>query len=86
MTAKEIIESKDVLYMSSPVGYQFAQKIDQHDISNLKSFLINIFQDEFVAESIRKASHEEVIQTYLDNGFTFDSEWYAARLLDWQRI
>ena len=85
MTIEEIINSEKTLYMNSPVGYPFAQKIEHRDVGNLKSFLINTTPDELLQQQIRDMSHEAVIEAYLLNNFTFDEEWYGARLLDWQK-
>lgn len=73
-----------VLYMNTPPGYPFAQKIEKTDIGGLKSFLINTTPDENLQQMIRDMSDEEVVQTCLDNNFTFDEEYYGARLFDWQ--
>lgn len=81
MTAQEIIDTEGELYMNSPVGYVFAERRTQKDIGGLKGFLINIFNDEVYSEAIRRAEPLEVIQTFLDNGFSFDAEWYGVRQL-----
>ena len=73
------------LYLNSPIGYPFAQKIEKNDDGQLKSFLINTTGDEQIAETIRQMSHEELIQDLERNGFTFDEEYFGARLLDWQK-
>ena len=84
MTAQEILDDERELFMNSPQGYPYAQRIPKHDLGNLKSFLINTTPDELIQQGIREATHIEVIQTYLDNGFTFDEQWFGARLFDWQ--
>lgn len=83
--AQQIFDDPRELFMNSPVGYPFAQRIHQRDIGNLKSFLINTTPDEAIQESIRQTGDVDIIQSYLDNGFTFDEEWFGARLLDWQK-
>lgn len=75
----------DELWMNTPEGYPFAQKIAKNDTQGLKSFLISTTPDEQVAQMIREMDHEQVVQTCLDNNFTFDPEWYGARLFDWQK-
>jgi len=77
--------SDEELWLNAPEGYPFAQKIAKSDTGQLKSFLINTTPDEQVQEMIRKMDHDEVVQACLDNNFTFDSEWYGARLFDWQK-
>lgn len=74
------------LYMNTPIGYPFAQKISKTDIGALKGFLINTTPDEALQQMVRDMTDEEVIQTCLDNNFTFDEQYYGARLLDWQRL
>lgn len=77
--------SDDELWMNTPEGYPFAQKIAKSDTNGLKSFLINTTPDEQLQEMVRQMDHEQVVQACLDNGFTFDSEWFGARLFDWQK-
>jgi hypothetical protein len=74
------------LYMNTPVGYPMAQKISKTDIGGLKSFLINITADKALQQMVREMTDEEVWQTCLDNNFTFDEQYFGARLLDWQKI
>lgn len=74
------------LWMNTPMGYPFAEKIAKSDIGRLKSFLIGTTADEQTQQVVREMTDSEVIRTYQDNGFTFDSEWYGARLFDWQRL
>jgi hypothetical protein len=83
LTAKEIISDERLLYMNSPIGYEFAENIEKAELNRLKGFLINVFAatDDAAADAIRAASHEEVIDTYLNNNFTFDPEWYGVREL-----
>lgn len=69
------------LWMNTPVGYPFAQKIAKTDINGLKSFLISTTPDEGLQEMIRQMNDEEIVQTCLDNGFTFDEDWYGYREL-----
>lgn len=81
-TAKDIVNDERELWMNSPIGYAYAQRIHQKDEGQLKSFLINIFAgDEAYAEAIRQASLEDVVQTLLDNNFTFDEQWFGYREL-----
>lgn len=81
MTAKEIVESTQELWLNSPIGYEFVEKIEKSDLGRLKSFLINLFAqgDDSVGDAIRNASHEEVVQTFLNSNFTFDEQWYGYR-------
>jgi hypothetical protein len=83
MTAKEIIEHEGELFMNSPIGYEFAERVEKSNVGGLKSFLINIFAgaDDVTGDAIRAASHEEVVQTLLNNNFTFDPEWFGKREL-----
>lgn len=74
------------LYMNVPIGYPFAQKIEKSNIGGLKSFLINTTPDESLQQMIRDMNDEEVVQTCLANNFTFDEEYFGARLFDWQRV
>lgn len=83
VTAADIMADSRELFMNSPEGYAFAERINQHDEGRLKSFLINIFApgDDAAGDAIRAANLEQVIQTFLDNNFTFDPEWYGVREL-----
>jgi len=74
------------LWMNVPQGYPFAQKIAKSDTQGLKGFLINTTPDEQVQQLIRDMTPEQVVQSCLDNNFTFDPEWYGARLFNWQKI
>lgn len=85
MTAKEIINDPRELWLNSPEGYVFAQKIEKGDVGGLKSFLINTTPDETVQDLIRGMGHEELIQSLLTNNFTFDEVYLGARLFDWQK-
>lgn len=85
LTPQEIIDDPRELWMNSPEGYPYAQKISKNDVGGLKSFLINVTPDDFLQEQIRQADHPTIIQQYLENGFTFDEQWFGARLLDWQK-
>jgi hypothetical protein len=73
------------LYMNVPMGYPFAAKLTKADIGGIKSFLINTTPDEQAQQLVREMTNEQVIQTCLDNNFTFDPEWLGARLFDWQK-
>lgn len=75
----------DELFMNVPMGYPFAEKIPKSDTQRLKSFLINTTADEQAQQVVREMNHEQIVKTYEDNGFTFDAEWYGARLFDWQK-
>lgn len=81
ITAADIIADERELWVNSPVGYAFAERINQRDEGRLKSFLINLFTagDDQAGDAIRQATLEEVIQTFLNNNFTFDPEWYGVR-------
>lgn len=83
ITAADIIADSRELWLNSPIGYAFAERINQHDEGRLKSFLINLFTagDDQAGDAIRAASKEDVIQTFLNNNFTFDEEWYGVREL-----
>ena len=74
------------LWMNSPVGYLYAQKIAKSDINGLKSFLINTTSDELLQQMIREMTDQQLYENYERNNFTFDEEWYGARLLPWQTI
>lgn len=74
------------LWLNSPIGYPFAQKIAKSDVGGLKSFLINTTPDQDLQETIRQMSHQELIESFERNNFTFDEEWLGARLLDWQKV
>ena len=73
------------LWLNSPEGYPFAEKIAKSDIGALKSFLIKTTPDEDVQEMIRQMSDDEVIEALEKNNFSFDEEWYGTRLFDWQK-
>ena len=73
------------LWLNSPEGYPFAEKIEKNDIGRLKSFLINTTPDEGLQEHIRQMTSEELYRSLEDSGFTFDEVWLGARLLDWQK-
>jgi hypothetical protein len=74
------------LYMNTPIGYPFAQKILKTDIGGLKGFLINTTPDQDLQQMIRDMTDEEIWQTCLDNNFTFDEQYFGARLFDWQKV
>lgn len=83
MIAQEIIDSEQELWLNSPVGYPYAERINQREDSRLKSFLISLFaqgDDEF-GDAIRRAETVDVVQTFLNNNFTFDADWLGAREL-----
>jgi len=82
-TAVDILADERELWMNSPVGYLYAERINQREDGRIKSFLINIFAqgDDEAGDSIRHASLEDCIQTLLNNGFSFDPEWYGNREL-----
>jgi hypothetical protein len=63
------------LYLNSPAGYPFAEKIEKTEISRLKSFLINLTPDEHFQNEIRAYSDEQLYKSLEDSGFTFDEEW-----------
>lgn len=83
ITAKDIINDERELFMNSPIGYEFAERITQKEEGRLKSFLINIFApgDDQAGDAIRAANLEDVVQTLLNNNFTFDEEWFGVRAL-----
>lgn len=80
-TAADIAADPRELWMNSPVGYAFAERVEKSNVGGLKSFLINVFApgDDAAGEAIRAATQEELIQTLLNSGFTFDPEWYGIR-------
>jgi hypothetical protein len=82
-TAAQIIADPQDLYMNAPVEYPYVEKITQREESRLKSFLINVFAqgDDGAGDAIRNSSLEAVVQTLLDNNFTFDTEYYGYRPL-----
>lgn len=71
------------LWLNAPEGYPIAQEISQDDTGQLKSFIIGLTPDEEMQESVRQMTHEEVLQWFADNNFTFDEEWFGARIPDW---
>lgn len=85
MTAQEILDDPRELWLNTPEGYPFAQKLEKSDTQGIKSFLISTTPDEQIHEMIRQMSPIEVIQSCLNNNFTFDEQWYGARLFDWQK-
>lgn len=70
------------LWLNSPVGYPFAEKIAKSDVGRLKSFLINTTPDDLLQEMIRNMSHQQLIEDLERSGFTFDEEWYGVRELE----
>lgn len=86
MTPVEIIHDPRQLWLNSPEGYPFAQKIEKGDIGQLKSFLISTTPDEATQELVRQMSHEQLIESYINNNFTFDEQFLGARLFDWQKV
>lgn len=82
--AQAIIANPDQLWLNTPVGYPYAERIHQNDIGNIKSFLIKIFVGAGDVpggdgDAIRQATQEELIDTCLNNGWTFDPEWFGYR-------
>jgi len=67
--------SDSELWLCSPIGYPFGEKIAKSDIGRLKSFLIGTTPDESVQEMIRQMSDEEIIADLERNGFTFEENW-----------
>jgi len=67
--------SETELWLCSPPGYPFGQKIAKTDIGGLKSFLISTTPDEQVQEMIRQMSDEEIVADLERNGFTFEEQW-----------
>lgn len=83
---KDVVAYEGDLYLNSPIGYEYAEKIEKGEVGRLKSFLISIFagaDDEpgGMGDAIRNATQEEVIDTFLNNGFSFDTEWFGKREL-----
>lgn len=74
------------LYLNTPIGYPFAQKILKTDINGLKGFLINTTPDQDLQQMIREMDETEVWLTCEENNFTFDEEYLGARLLYWQTM
>lgn len=83
ITAKDIVADERELWLNSPVGYLYAERINQREEGRLKSFLINIFAqgDDASGDAIRNASLEDCVQTLLNSNFTFDTEWFGIRAL-----
>lgn len=73
------------LWLNSPIGYPFSEKIEKTDTGRLKSFLMNTTPDQELQQEIVAMTHDELIETFERNGFTFDEEWFGPRLLDWQK-
>jgi hypothetical protein len=82
MTAAEIMATTTELWLNSPQGYPFSERIGHRDIGRLKSFLINTTGDEITQEWIRGMTHEELIQCYLDSNFQFLETWRPADVYD----
>lgn len=85
MTAQEILDYQGELWLNTPEGYPFAQQIEKSNTQAIKSFLISTTADEQIHDMIRQMEPLQVIQSCLDNNFTFDEQWYGARLFDWQK-
>lgn len=83
ITAADVLADERELFMNSPEGFAYAERINQRDEGRLKSFLINIFApgDDQAGDAIRASNLEQVVQTFLDNNFTFDPDWYGVRAL-----
>ena len=81
--AQEIIDDPRDLWLNSPIGYLYVERIEKKDMGHLKGFLINTFTagDDLMGDAIRQADDKAVIETYLNNNFTFDPEWYGFRPL-----
>jgi hypothetical protein len=84
--AKDILARDEDLFLNSPIGYAFAERIEKKDLARLKSFMIAVMvgpddKPGGWGDAIRASSHEEVINTFLDNHFTFDPVWYGVREL-----
>ena len=81
-TPQQILNDPRELWLNSPVGYPYADKISKNDEGGLRRFMIMISgSDEDSIEIARAASHVELLKMLLDSKFTFDPEWYGAREL-----
>ncbi len=81
VTAIDIVNDERELFLNSPVGYPFAERINQREESRLKGFLISLFTqgDDAMGDAIRQSTVEQCIQSFLDNNFTFDEQYYGVR-------
>lgn len=69
-------------FLNSPYGYPYAEPIAKGDFGNLKRFAIQLSgADEDLQETVRNATHEQLISWFLASKFTFDPEWYGVREL-----
>jgi hypothetical protein len=67
------------LYLNVPEGYPIDRKIAKSDIHGLKSFLISNTPDDQLQDWVREMNDEQIVQTCLDNNFTFDEVWLGYR-------
>lgn len=67
--------SDQELYLCSPPGYPFGQRIAKSDIGGLKSFLIGTTPDDAAQELVRQMNADEVYRSLESNGFTFEENW-----------
>ena len=83
-TAKSIIADERELFVNTPIGFPYARRAHQRDLGGLKSLLIEVLvgaddQPGGWGDAIRAATQEELIDTCLNNNFTFDPEFYGVR-------
>lgn len=70
------------LWLNSPQGYPYAERIEKNDETNILRFCIMICNgDKDADEMIRKANHQERIAWLEASNFTFDTEWFGNRPL-----
>lgn len=73
--AQAILDNPSELWLNSPAGYPFAQRISKNDIGGLKSFMIGTTPDDQLQDYIRGLSHYDLIKSLLANGFSFKETW-----------
>ena len=70
------------LWLNSPVGYPYAEKVRKSDTQGLKRFMLQITAgNKEMEQSVRDSTHLEIVKMLEDSKFTFDPEWYGARQL-----
>lgn len=84
ITAKDIIGDERELFVNTPVGFPYARRANQNDLGGIKSLLIEVLvqgddQPGGWGDAIRTATQEELIDTCLNNGWTFDTEYFGVR-------
>ena len=70
------------LWMNSPIGYPYAEKIEKNNEHEILRFMLMISgADEANQEVLREATHDQRIKMLEDSGFTFDPIWLGQREL-----